>query len=49
MKRNLDEHVKEIKKLNKQCSLYVEQIEKIKKDVRQNNLPSYHENYSKLF
>lgn len=34
MKRNLDEHLKEIKTLNKQCSQYSEQLEKLKKDVR---------------
>lgn len=34
MKRNLDENLKEIKILNKQCSQYVEHIEKLKKDVR---------------
>lgn len=33
MKRNLDESMKEINILNKQCSQYVEQIEKLKKDV----------------
>ncbi|VVC39947.1 Hypothetical protein CINCED_3A017314 [Cinara cedri] len=32
MKRNLDENVKEIKTLNKQCCQYVEQMEKLKKD-----------------
>lgn len=34
MKRNLDENLKEIKTLNKQCSQYSEQLEKLKKDVR---------------
>lgn len=34
MKRNLDEHLKEIKTLNKQCGQYSEQLEKLKKDVR---------------
>lgn len=34
MKRNLDDSLKEIKALNKQCNQYAEQIEKLKKDVR---------------
>lgn len=33
MKRNLDENLKEIKTLNKQCIQYAEHIEKLKKDV----------------
>lgn len=33
MKKNLDEYLKETKTLNKQCSQYIEQIEKLKKDV----------------
>jgi len=33
MKKNLDEYLKEIKTLNKQCSQYIEQKEKLKKDV----------------
>jgi len=33
MKNNLDEYLKEIRTLNKQCSQYTEQIEKLKKDV----------------
>ncbi|XP_015367295.1 PREDICTED: spindle pole body component 110-like isoform X1 [Diuraphis noxia] len=32
MKKNLDEYLKETKTLNKQCSQYIEQIEKLKKD-----------------
>lgn len=35
MKRNLDEYLKDIKSLNNQCSQYTDQIEKLKKDVRQ--------------
>jgi len=34
MKRNLDENLKEIRTLNQQCSHYVEQLEKLRKDVR---------------
>jgi len=34
MKRNLDENLKEINTLNKQCSQYEEQLQKLKKDVR---------------
>lgn len=34
MKRNSDANLLEIKSLNKQCSLYAEQIGKLKKDVR---------------
>jgi len=33
MKKNLEEYLKDIKSLNKQCSQYTEQIEKLKKDV----------------
>jgi len=33
MKKNLDEYLKETRALNKQCSQYTEQIEKLKKDV----------------
>jgi len=33
MKNNFDENVKELKTLNKQCINYIEQIEKLKKDV----------------
>ncbi|XP_060833456.1 golgin subfamily A member 6-like protein 22 isoform X1 [Rhopalosiphum padi] len=32
MKKNLEEYLKDIKSLNKQCSQYTEQIEKLKKD-----------------
>lgn len=35
MKRNLEEYLKDIKSLNNQCSQYTDQIEKLKKDVRQ--------------
>lgn len=34
MKRNLDENLKEIKTLNKQCSQYEELLEKLKKEAR---------------
>lgn len=34
MKKHLDEYLKEVQTLNKQCSQYTEQIEKLKKDVR---------------
>jgi len=34
MKKNLDENLNEMKTLNKQCSQYEEQLEKLKKDVR---------------
>lgn len=43
MKRNLDENLQEMKTLNKQCSQYIEQIEKLKKDVR--NIISNHLGY----
>jgi len=33
MKKNLDEYLKETRTLNKQCSQYTEQIEKLKKEV----------------
>jgi predicted RNase H-like nuclease (RuvC/YqgF family) len=35
MKRNLDEYLKDIKTLNNKCSQYADQIEKLKKDVKQ--------------
>lgn len=43
MKRNLDENSKEMKTLNKQCSQYIEQIEKLKKEVI--NIISNHTGY----
>lgn len=47
MKRNLDDSLKEIKTLNKQCNHYSEQIEKLKKDVRKtiSNYYNYFEGY----
>lgn len=35
MKRNLDEYLKDIKSLDNQCNQYADQIEKLKKDVKQ--------------
>lgn len=37
MKKHLDENLKDVKSLNKQCSQYTEQIEKLKKDVSKIN------------
>ncbi|CAI6345943.1 unnamed protein product [Macrosiphum euphorbiae] len=43
MKKNLDEYLKETRTLNKQCSQYTEQIEKLKKEneILQRNLDDF--------